>query len=430
MGESSIEPQHNGPSPRKDAHRVSVQRFIADTSGSHAILAALLLPVLVGAAAYGVETATLLHKQKSMQHAADSAALTAAVAVTTGATDNGAAQAKAVAASYGFPAAGTIKVEIHSPPAAGPSTNNREAIEVIISQPQPRLFSSIWGAEAYTVGARAVAIPEGQPCILALNKSASGAYSQQGSVTASLVKCSVLDDSSSPNALSVGGSATLATTFAGAVGGISGQSAITATYGTKTGYHYVADPYADVSYPSFSGCDQHNYSTHGTATLSPGVYCGGMNLNSGAAVTLNPGIYYLDGGDLSMSGQSTLRGTGVTLVFTSSSGNNYASASIAGGATLNIVAPTTGPTAGIAIFGDRNMPVGSRFKFTGGDSEAIGGAVYVPMGALEWAGNATAAQHCTQIIADTIQLVGNSGLQVDCTGYGTRTFGSPALLTE
>jgi Flp pilus assembly protein TadG len=430
MGNSSVESHCVRALSRTEVFRVTARRFVTDESGSHAIMAALLMPVLVGATAYGVETATLLHKQKSMQHAADSAALTAAVAVTTGANDNGAVQGRAVAASYGFPTAGTISVQVNSPPTGGPSTNNRQAIEVIISQPQPRLFSSIWGSSSYTVGARAVAKPQGQPCILALNQSASGAYSQQGSVSTNLINCSVVADSSSSSALSVGGSATLSTSFAAAVGGISGQSSITATYGTKTGYHYVADPYADVSYPSFSGCDKNNYSTHGTDTLSPGVYCGGMNLSSGAAVTLNPGIYYLDRGDLSMAGQSSLRGNGVTLVFTSSTGNNYATAKISGGATLSLAAPTTGPTAGIAIFGDRNMPVGTTFKFTGGDSQAVGGAVYVASAALQWAGNATVEQHCTQIIADTVQLVGNSGLQIDCTGYGTRMLSAAAQLLE
>ena len=415
---------------RRCANVTLLQRFMASNSGSYAIMGALMLPVLVGGAAFGVETGTLLYKQKSMQHAADSAAMSAAVAVANSANDDGKAQGNAVAANYGFIATGSTSVAVNSPPTQGASINNRQAIEVVISQPQARLFSSIWGSASYPLSARAVAIPQGQPCILALNKTASGSYSQQGSVTANLVNCSVLDDSSSASALSIGGSAQLATTFAGVVGGIAGQAAISATYGIKSGYHYVADPYSDVVYPAYSGCDQRNYSTNGTVTLSAGVYCGGISLNSGASATLNPGIYYLDGGDLSMAGQSSLRGTGVTLVFTSSSGSNYARAKVSGGAALSLTAPTTGPTAGIAIFGDRNMPVGTTFKFTGGNSQAIGGAVYVPSGALQWAGNPSVGERCTPIIADTIQLVGSSGLQVDCTGYGTRAFGSPAILAE
>jgi hypothetical protein len=45
--------------------------------------------------------------------------------------------------------------------------------------------------------------------------------------------------------------------------------------------------------------------------------------NSGSAnVTLNPGIYYLDGGSLTVNAGTTLTGTGVTLVFTGS-GNDW-----------------------------------------------------------------------------------------------------------
>jgi len=416
-----------------------LSRFRRDQAGNYAIITAMAMPVFVGIAAYGTEVGVLLHRQKVMQHAADSAAVTAAVAVVTGANDYGAVQAKAVAASYGFAASGgpvggnadpASSVTINSPPRTGPNVSNQAAIEVTITQPQARLFTGIWGSGKYTLGARAVAIPQGKPCILALNRTASGAYSQQGTPSVNLINCSVIDDSSDSNALNVGGSAQLSTTFVGVVGGISGGAGITATYGTTTGYHYTPDPYASSSYPSYSGCDKHNYSTHNTVTLSPGVYCGGIDLQSSASVTLNPGLYYLDGGSLSMSGQSTLKGTGVTLVFTSSSGNNYATASITGGATINLTAPTSGPTSGIAIFGDRNMPVGTTFKFAGGAAQTVSGAVYLAKGALQWAGNSSASDKCTQIVADTIQMVGTSALQVDCKGYDVKMIGNPALLIE
>ncbi|HEX5325162.1 MAG TPA: TadE/TadG family type IV pilus assembly protein, partial [Acetobacteraceae bacterium] len=321
--------------------RELLYRFRRDESGNYAIITALAMPVIIGMAGFGVEEGVLLHKQKVMQHAADSAAVTAAVAVTTGARDHGADQAKGVAATYGFASGGdgsggsgaASTITVNSPPASGPNKNNNSAIEVIISQPQPRLFSSIWGSAAYMIAARAVATPQGKACILTLDRTASGAYTEQGTPSVNLINCAVVDDSSSSSALTMGGSATLSTTFVGVVGGISGGSAITASMGTATGYRYVADPYANVSYAPYHGCDQTNYSTHGTVTISPGVYCGGINLGAHASVTLNPGVYYLDGGSLSMTGQTTLTGNGVTLVFTSSSGSNYATASLAGGAT-------------------------------------------------------------------------------------------------
>jgi hypothetical protein len=73
---------------------------------------------------------------------------------------------------------------------------------------------------------------------------------------------------------------------------------------------------------------------------------------------LDPGIYYLDQGSFTVNGGATITGTGVTLVFTSSTGSNYATANINGGATVSLTAPTSGPLAGIAFYGDPNMPVG------------------------------------------------------------------------
>jgi Flp pilus assembly protein TadG len=411
--------------------RILLRRFRQDESGNYLIITALMMPVLVGAASFGVEEGLLLHNQKAMQHAADSAAVSAAIAVASGATGNGATQANAVAATYGYVnGANSTTVTVNSPPRLGPNTNNRSALEVVVAQPQARIFSSIWGSQPIPVMSRAVAMPQGAPCILALNQTAGGAYSEQGSVNVSLVNCSVIADSTSNSALKVGGSSRLSTSFAGAVGGISGQSAITATDGVTAGYHYVADPYATVPTPTFTGCDKRNYSTNSDVTLSPGVYCGGIDIKSQAHVTLSAGIYILDQGSLSMSGQSALSGTGVTLFFTSSTGNNYASASIAGGATINLVAPTSGSTAGIAIFGDRGMPASTTFKLTGGDTQLIGGAVYLPSAGLKWAGNSSLGQQCTQIVADTIAMVGNSGLKVNCQGYGTKPLATAAMLVE
>jgi hypothetical protein len=219
--------------------------------------------------------------------------------------------------------------------------------------------------------------------------------------------------------------------FVGVVGGISGGQNVTSVDGTVTGYHVVADPYASVTPPSFSGCDHTNYSTHGAiVTISPGVYCGGINLGAGAIVAMNAGTYYLDRGSLSMSGSSSLSGTGVTLVFTSSTGSNYASANLAGGAAINITAPTSGTLSGIAMYGDRNMPVGTQFDFKGGNSQAIGGAIDLPKASVNWVGNASTQQPCTQLIADTIQFVGDSGLSVNCSGYGTKIIGTTANLME
>src|SRR6185437_4705428 len=173
------------------------------------------------------------------------------------------------------------------------------------------------------------------------------------------------------------------------------------------------------------------YSAKSTVTLDPGVYCGGMQFNAGANVTLNPGVYYLDRGSLTVNGSATLQGSGVTLVFTSSTGSNYPTATIAGGATVNLTAPTTGALAGIVIFGDRNMPTGSSFKFAGGASQTFGGAIYTPKGSVSFAGGSGTGNGCTQLIADTITFAGSSNFAINCSGSGTKPLGiATATLVE
>jgi Flp pilus assembly protein TadG len=393
------------------------------------MITALALPVLLGAAAFGTEEGLLLYRHRDMQHAADSSAMSAAAAFSAGAT-NVTTQANSVAASYGYVTGSNSTVTVSQPPTSGPNRGNAQAVEVIINQSQPRLFSSLWSAAPVPVTARAVSIPQNQSCVLALNRTANSAFSAQGSVNINLVKCDIDVDSRDSQAMSIGGSAQVSAQFVGVVGGISGSQNITTVNGTVTGYHIVGDPYANVVPPSFSGCNYTNYSTHNVVTIAPGVYCGGISLGAGAIVTMTSGIYYLDRGSLTMNGSTSLTGVGVTLVFTSSTGSNYANASLGGGATLNLVAPTSGTMSGIAIYGDHNMPVGTQFDFRGGNSQSIGGAIDLPKASVNWVGNATTQQPCTQLIADTVQFVGDSGLESKCAGYGTKLVAASAGLLE
>ncbi len=248
-----------------------------------------------------------------------------------------------------------------------------------------------------------------------------------GSTSVALNGCSLYDNSQSPSALTVGGSATISAFSVGVVGGISGKDGITTTQGIKTGVGPVADPYANDSFPNFFGCSQDKFTAKSTIAINPGVYCGGMTINAGANVTLNPGIYYLDGGSLSVNGGATISGNGVTLVFTKKTGSDWATATINGNATVNLTPPKSGPTAGIVVFGDRNIPVGTSFKFNGGATQYFGGAIYLPTAAITFAGGAGTATTCTQVIGNTVTFAGNSSLAINCSNYETKPF-SPMVI--
>ncbi len=280
---------------------------------------------------------------------------------------------------------------------------------------------------AIAANATVVTASDGLGCVLSLNPTASGAATAQGSTAVKLNGCSLYDNSANSSALTVGGSATVTADFVGVVGGIGSSTGISATNGVRTGISPVVDPYADVNVPVFGGCDENNYTAKNTETINPGVFCGGIKVNANAVLTLNPGLYILDGGGLTVNGGSTVSGTGVTLVFTKKNENDWATVTINGNANVNLKPMTYGPTRGIVVLADRNMPAGKDFKFNGGASQYFAGAVYVPTGAVTFAGGADTATTCTQVIGDTVTFVGNSNLAIDCSQYNTRPFSSKTM---
>jgi Flp pilus assembly protein TadG len=391
-----------------------------------------MMPFMIGVVGLGADVGLWLYKRQTLQAAADSAALSGATASYFNGNSATSQEVSAVAASYGFTnGALGFSRQVSQPPSSGNYTANPDAVEVILTQTATGLFSTLMGINSTTVKARAVAIANaGTGCTLSLNRSGAGT-TVQGSAQVTLNGCDMYDDSSDPTGLTVGGSSRVVARSVYASGGISGTDQIQVTDTIATNQPFANDPYSGVPLPSYSGCDQHNYTAKNTVTLSPGVFCGGLSLNAGAVVTLNPGTYIMSGGNLSVNGGASLSGSGVTLVFTSNNGQNYANATINGGATVNLTAPTSGPTAGIVVYADRNTPAGTAFKFNGGAQQYFGGAVYVPTGSVSFAGGANTSTGCTQLIGGSLTFTGNSQLSINCSAYKVRPLGTPvARLVE
>lgn len=429
-----------------------VRRFHGDSSGNFVIIAALGLPVLVGFAGLGSDAALWLYKRRAMQSAADSAAFSTAIAYINNVKSMTKLQAEArsAAGSYGF-ISGSNRVDVIL---KWPYDSRPGSMEVTVAQQQAPLFARLFVSDV-TIRARAVAVgtPKltGTGCVLSLNSSASGAITIQGSTNVVLDQCSLGSNSSSSSALTIGGSAQLTALSVGVVGGVSGStSRIDASGGITTGAAATLDPYAKASYPPLPNrCDKTNYVSKVTEMMTPArwagdpadpvpplyVLCGGMTLNAGANVTLGPGIYYLvesDGGQpgaLSMQGGATLSGTGVTLVFTSRNGTIYAGSKINGGAAVNLTAPSSGPTAGIVVFGDRQMAPGTSFQFSGGSTQILNGAVYASRAAMTFSGGSGTSNACTQLVADTVTFTGSSHFKIGCNNGMQEISATPASVS-
>ena len=402
-----------------------LSRFLRNRDAGVAPMLALLALPLFGFVGAAIDFSRAASVRTSMQAALDASALIMAKS----AKNADATVLNADATQYFNANFQNSEIQNLNTSAATSSTSSGYSATLAASGSIKSKFMGLFGFANLNVAVHSTATSyaDGLGCVLSLNAHASGAVTGQGSTNVVLNGCSMYDNSDHATAMVAGGTAHLTALSVGVVGNLTGTENITTTAGIRTGVAPIVDPYAYHSFPAFGGCTENNFNGKNTITINPGVYCGGISINAGAVVTLNPGIYYLDGGNLSVNGGGTLQGTGVTLVFTSQNRNGFATASINGNATVNLTPPTTGGTAGIVVFGDRRMPVGTDFKFNGGANQYLGGAIYVPKGAVSFAGGMGTSTNCTQLIGDTVTFTGNSKFALNCNGYGTKPF-SPLMV--
>lgn len=361
-----------------------------------------------------IDTGHLQLVKVRAQTAADAAAMGAVQELKANASADEVAAARADAARNGFTHGQEgVTVSVANPPATGYYTGDPTAVEVTIRRAVHTFFMSLAGFHTMDVSARSVARRgPGTTCMRILDPAASSAVSASGGVIVQ-VNCGVGINSSSNTALSVSGGSRLTATAIDVTGNytISGGSYVS----PSPAIHVPAetDPLAHVAAPSVGGCTTTNYSisSGAVATISEGVYCGGISISGGARLTLNAGTYILKGGGISVSGGGILTGSGVTFYNTFGGGYSYGAVSFSGGTTITLSAPTTGPLAGILFFQDRNLTSGAASSFSGGASSRLNGALYFPKTALSYSGG-TGTEY-TIIVAKTISFSGGTTLNND-----------------
>ena len=408
--------------------------------GSVAIQIGILMTILIGMAGLGTEIPYLMFKQRQMQTAADSAALSAGVALARGYpfVDT---EAKGVAAALGFvKGSGDTAVTVNNPPLSGSYTTNSSAIEVIITQPQTLKLAGLLGVSLYNLTARSVALAGssgGGYCILATDPIGQGwsvsGVGLWGGVTLTMTGCGMAVNSSGSGALTLNSGGTLNAPLVSIVGQLNNVWSTVNVTSLKQNQPAVADPYASVPMPSSTGCDYDGFWASGSQlTISPGRYCNGLAIAGGYTWTMQPGIYYIKSGQFNVAGGASITGTGVTIVLTAMDGtSNYATFSITNGTTLTFSAPTSGQAAGILFFGDRAAPSSNTNFLSGITTANFQGAIYIPTQTMNY-GGWPGIQGCQQLIAWHIDdYIVNLPFNGTCTGTGMKTIGaSSTLLVE
>ena len=273
--------------------------------------------------------------------------------------------------------------------------------------------------------ATAQMVSNGQYCALSLESTTSTGITMWGSSTLNL-GCGMATNSRGTNAVAAGGNSQITASPIAAVGIVPDSN----NYGSGTeriSYSVAQpDPFASLPMPSVSGNTSNgNVNSNQTRTLNPGTYRG-MDLKG--TVTLNPGVYLIDGGTLSIGSQARVTESGVTFILTSSTAgsnaNSIATVDMNGGARINITAPSTGTYKGVLLYQDRRAQISNQSNKINGNSQSLlQGAIYMPGQEVEFTGTAGMNTNCLQLVARRITWNGNSSITNVCpANSGSQAF--------
>jgi hypothetical protein len=323
-------------------------------------------------------------------------------------------------------------IDVHNPPISGPNTGDNLYVEVTVDYQVPTTFMRIFGQEYSTVSARSVAGLEraGDPCIIVLNETVPDAFKTNGTISLTS-DCGIMVNSDAPSyaARNTGGGC-IAVTWFGVTGNWDG-SCITPT--PKSGVTRVLDPLASMpqpSKPSTAGDQDAITLWNGEkfTIFSPGYYNNKLKVTNGFDnAYFQPGMYYLEQG-MQITGGSVY-GNEVFFYNNDDSGNKAIDISTQTTNTITLKAQTSGPYKGMLFWYNRNSAYtnnGSRVA-RGSASSVYSGAFYFPSTHLDWAGNPENSLHWTMVIANTLNISGDSQVSVYRVNKPTKDQAPPSF---
>lgn len=398
------------------------KQLIQNKAGAAAIMVGVAVPSILGTAALGIDVGNWYLRRAELQSIADAVAASAALEAKYG-NEYGVSSAHGEAELTGVDTSEITDLTISNPPVAGAYTGNAAATEVSITAPGTIFFAGLLFDDVVNITARAVATAGviSEACMVGLEEIDSKAILSSGNVDL-VMSCGVASNSNHDQSIWVNGNVDFDVPFVMTAGGIRDGGGELDDTPTQENARRLDDPYEDLTPPFFSGCDHNNLHVTSSIDLSPGVYCGGLQLNGSGTVNLDPGEYIMDAGDFSIAGDVSVYGEGVTIILTSSS-SSYGSLKITGGTDIDLTAPTDGDYAGVAVYQDPNADQDNSNKITGNADIALEGAVYLPVGQLDIGGSGDYAGECTQVIASSISMAGSAEILNNCEGMPIRPMG-------
>jgi Flp pilus assembly protein TadG len=431
--------------------------FAADRSGNVAVITALSLPVLLGGTGLGVEVSYWYVTQRSMQNAADSAVI--AAATVGGSTYD--AEAKAVAAKYGFQH-GVKNISIvtsnNATCPAGSTSTSTNCYSVKITGYVPLFLSQLVGyngtndvtvtaggnsttTRQTAISTTSVALPEASPrnyCIVTLGEGGVS-FTSNGAPQANLDGCGLMSNGSATcNGHNLGAD------YGDAVGTNNGCGEVTRSNVPRLNDPYVARWTEATSQQKTNPCSTYyrkpvqtngnnpdpplpasnQWAVGGTRVLSnaPATHiCGDLQLTGASAGTLEietpseGGVLVIWNGNLEF-GPHTLKtksGSALTIIFAGSIPGVPN-----GTGKLDIVAPTSELSAwkGVAIYQVATGGTSATVEIGAAGNDpawSITGLVYLPNSSITFSGVVNKASYgasCFVLVVNDMRINGTGAI--------------------
>ncbi|WJY19802.1 pilus assembly protein TadG-related protein [Alteriqipengyuania flavescens] len=400
--------------------RDSARALWQDTGGQSLMIFGLMAVPLCGAVGIGLDVAQWTVWKRQLHSAADAAALAGATAKIEGKNVKAAVN-KALAQNT--QRAYTV-VAIEDGPTSGAYSGDTKAVRVILRTSQKLSFSSMFMKQtpAMDVAATAIGATEVGNCVIALDTT--GTPLQIGASSSVDFDCGM----ASNNDLDALSSDMIRAKALSAAGNVNVGSQVTPETRINPGAGQAADPLAGkLTMPAVpGGCvDDLSVRSNKTVAISPGCWA---SMDVKGNLTMAPGTYIINGGDIRINAKARITGIGVTIIMTNSS--TSPSAPIGGfkangNSIVQLKAPTTGTWAGILFWRDSRASVSNPMVLTGTSGTETGGgvlrstyegAVYSPSSAVEFTGNSSVDTPCMQLVARRVKFWGNSTVINKCPG--------------
>lgn len=287
----------NLPTPDRNEMSSEAKR-LNNRRGAVLALVAVSMLAIMGILVLGIDGGTLQRQRRMAQTAADAGALGGAVEKFRARPGFVTATALNESARNGFAngANGVTVTVTDNIPGSGNFTGPNY-VRVVVQQSVPMLLAGIFGSGSVSASSTGVAgLENAANCLVILEPSGPNAlsYTAQSSLDAS--GCGIAVNSTSNTPVNVGRFMNAATM---SVSGNQPNPGINGTWVNNA--PPTSDPLGYLAPPTTGPCTNGSYgvTTVKNANLSPGVYCGGLDISGN--VNLRSGVYVVAGGGIQVS---------------------------------------------------------------------------------------------------------------------------------